>query len=71
MDSHLRIKKFSHYEGSFCFCLGETLSKLEDDPDKRLISSCVDKVIIPKLSGLVSTGYDPLSTSQTNKLVGE
>jgi len=47
----------------------ETVAKLELDPDRKLMSMCVEKVLIPKLIGLVRAGYDPVSTSQTMRFV--
>jgi len=48
---------------------GETIDMLEVDPDRKLLSNCVEKVMLPKLIGLVRSGYDPVSTSQTLRLV--
>lgn len=48
---------------------GETLAELEVDPDRKLLSNCVEKVMLPKLIGLVRSGYDPVSSSQTLRLV--
>ncbi|XP_071955937.1 PAX3- and PAX7-binding protein 1-like [Antedon mediterranea] len=40
-----------------------------DDPDLELIPNIVDKFVIPKLCGLVENVWDPMSTSQTHRLV--
>lgn len=45
----------------------ETLSK---DPDIALLPTLVDKLIIPKLAQIVDRVWDPLSSSQTLRLVG-
>lgn len=48
----------------------ETESTLAKDPDVHLIPNIVEKILIPKLSNLVDTTWDPLSSSQTLRLVG-
>ena len=48
----------------------ETESSLSADPDRRLVSIVVEKVVLPKVTGLVKVAYDPLSTSQTSRLTG-
>ena len=49
---------------------GDTFSDFCSDPDRQLVSACCEKVVLPKLVGIVRASYDPLSTTQTNKLVG-
>ena len=41
----------------------------ELDPDRNLISSCSEKIILPRLVTIVKSSYDPMSTSQTRNLV--
>ncbi len=53
-----------HYEPS------ETEEILAKDPDRRLVSLVVEKVILPKVTRLVRLAYDPLSTTQTLRLTG-
>ena len=43
---------------------------LQRDPDDRLITSVVEKIIIPKLTTIVQKIWDPLSTSQSLRLIG-
>ncbi|RZC39690.1 PAX3- and PAX7-binding protein 1 [Asbolus verrucosus] len=43
---------------------------LAQDPDINLLPTIVEKIIIPKLTQLVDRCWDPLSNSQTLKLVG-
>jgi len=54
------------------YCLGpkETLDEFSEDPDRLLLSSIAEKVVMAKLAGIVRSGYDPVSTNQTNRLVG-
>ncbi|XP_062609801.1 PAX3- and PAX7-binding protein 1-like [Saccostrea cucullata] len=49
------------------FKLQETISKGDDDV--RLLPSIVEKVILPKLTVLAESVWDPLSTTQTSRLV--
>nr|XP_022293371.1 PAX3- and PAX7-binding protein 1-like isoform X2 [Crassostrea virginica] len=49
------------------FKLTETIAK--EDDDVRLLPSIVEKVVLPKLSALAESVWDPLSTSQTSRLV--
>ena len=49
---------------------GDVFSEFSSDPDRLLVSACCEKVVLPKLVGIVRASYDPLSTTQTNKLVG-
>ncbi|CAG9863520.1 unnamed protein product [Phyllotreta striolata] len=48
----------------------ETEETLAKDPDISLLPSLIDKIIIPKLTQLVDRCWDPLSSSQTLRLVG-
>ncbi|XP_061176803.1 PAX3- and PAX7-binding protein 1-like [Saccostrea echinata] len=49
------------------FKLQETISKGDDDA--RLLPSIVEKVILPKLTVLAESVWDPLSITQTSRLV--
>lgn len=40
-----------------------------DDVDTYLLPAIVEKVVLPKLTGLAENVWDPLSTSQTSRLV--
>eukprot|EP00092_Neocalanus_flemingeri_P000916 GFUD01000974.1.p1 GENE.GFUD01000974.1~~GFUD01000974.1.p1 ORF type:complete len:671 (-),score=245.90 GFUD01000974.1:43-2055(-) len=55
---------------TYAVSLDENFSKFETDPDRNLLSTCCEKVILPKLVNIVRSSYDPVSTTQTNKLVG-
>ena len=48
----------------------ETEEQLAVDPDVRLVPVLVEKIILPKITEIIETCWDPLSTSQTLKLVG-
>ena len=43
---------------------------LKDDPDSKLLSLVIEKVVIVRVMNFVRSAYDPLSTSQTLKLTG-
>ncbi|XP_064614574.1 PAX3- and PAX7-binding protein 1-like [Liolophura sinensis] len=45
------------------------LHRVDDDDDVKLLPSIVDKVLVPKLTALVESVWDPMSTSQTSRLV--
>ena len=47
----------------------ETESRLQKDPDRRLLSLVIEKVVLPKVTSVVKSAYDPMSTSQTIKVV--
>ena len=51
-------------------CLDENFSEFEADQDRKLLSACCEKVVLPKVVNIVRSSYDPVSTMQTNKLVG-
>ena len=63
MEWHRALSTF-HWSSS------ETEAELSSDPDRRLVSTTVEKVLLPKVTGLVRVAYDPLSTSQTTALTG-
>ncbi|XP_016058023.1 PREDICTED: GC-rich sequence DNA-binding factor 2 isoform X1 [Miniopterus natalensis] len=44
-------------------------SKKEDSSDKKILSSIINKTIIPRLTDFVEFIWDPLSTSQTTSLI--
>ncbi|XP_053692746.1 PAX3- and PAX7-binding protein 1 [Sabethes cyaneus] len=47
----------------------ETEISLAEDPDVRLIPTLIEKIVLPKLTALIEQVWDPLSTTQTLKLV--
>ncbi|XP_058119129.1 PAX3- and PAX7-binding protein 1 isoform X2 [Anopheles coustani] len=48
---------------------GATEDELAEDPDVRLVPTLVEKIFLPKLTALVEQCWDPLSTTQTFRLV--
>lgn len=47
----------------------DTEESMIKDPDLRLIPTLIEKVILPRLTELIEKCWDPLSTTQTLKLV--
>ena len=43
---------------------------LKSDPDYKLLSLVIEKVVVVRVTNFVKAAYDPLSTSQTLKLTG-
>ena len=52
------------------FCLDENFSEFDADQDRNLLSACCEKVVLPKLVSIVRSCYDPVSTMQTDNLIG-
>lgn len=48
----------------------ETEESLLNDPDVKFVPSVVEKIILPKITEHIENCWDPLSTTQTFKLVG-
>ncbi|XP_020282805.1 PAX3- and PAX7-binding protein 1 isoform X2 [Pseudomyrmex gracilis] len=48
----------------------ETEESLRRDPDIKLIPLTIEKIVIPKLTSIIEKVWDPMSTSQTLRLVG-
>ena len=48
----------------------DNIHLLRDDPDSKLLSLVIEKVVIARVTNFVRSAYDPLSTSQTLKLTG-
>ncbi|XP_071999793.1 intron Large complex component GCFC2 [Engystomops pustulosus] len=53
----------------FCFSKHEQENNLEDDPDHKVLNAVIEKTVIPKVSGLVERVWDPMSSTQTVRLV--
>ena len=54
---------------TFALSEDDKFQQWETDPDRNLISSCCEKVVLPRLVTIVKGSYDPMSSSQTNNLV--
>ena len=62
--------EWHHSLSTYHWSSSETEGSLSVDPDRRLVSVMVEKVVLPKVTGLVRAAYDPLSSSQTQRLTG-
>ena len=54
---------------TFALAESDKFQQWETDPDRNLISSCCEKVILPRLGAIVKCSYDPMSSTQTSNLV--
>uniref|UniRef100_A0A1L8DHS0 Putative transcriptional regulator binding to the gc-rich sequence n=1 Tax=Nyssomyia neivai TaxID=330878 RepID=A0A1L8DHS0_9DIPT len=54
----------------YSFVESETEESLSIDPDVTLVPVVVEKIILPKLTEQIENCWDPMSTSQTLRLVG-
>ena len=50
---------------TFGYLPSESEDSLASDPDRRLMSLIVEKVVLPKITAVVNCSYDPMSTTQT------
>lgn len=48
---------------------GETEDSLANDPDVRLMPVLIEKIVLPKITEIVETCWDPMSSTQTLRLV--
>lgn len=66
------IERMDWYQSvmGYAFDANETEESLQDDPDVRLMPTIVEKIVLPKITELIETSWDPLSTTKTLKLVG-
>lgn len=65
------IDTMDWYETVMCYAYAtdETEQSLQNDPDVRLMPSIIEKIILPKITELIETSWDPLSTTKTVALV--
>ncbi|CAD7093535.1 unnamed protein product [Hermetia illucens] len=71
-ESYQEIEKMEWY--STCMRFGyskdESEESLSSDPDLRLVPSIIEKVVLPKLTEIIENCWDPLSSSQTLRIIG-
>jgi GC-rich sequence DNA-binding factor len=70
-DYYEEIEKMKWYHPLVMYCRmeNETEESLKNDPDVFLIPTVIEKFILPKLIKIIDECFDPLSTTQTLKLV--
>nr|CAD7591097.1 unnamed protein product [Timema genevievae] len=72
LQESVEFERHKWYDTLLLYGLKESENEelLRQDPDLRLVPTIVEKVILPKLTQLVEAQWDPLSTSQSLRLVG-
>ncbi|XP_018323423.1 PAX3- and PAX7-binding protein 1 [Agrilus planipennis] len=72
LTESMELEKLDWYRTLALYGLhdNETENDLNKDPDVSLLPKVIDKVVVPKLTQLVDRCWDPLSSSQTLRLVG-
>lgn len=65
------LERMEWYEDvmHYGFDPSESEATLIDDPDVRLVPTLIEKLVLPKITELIETCWDPLSSSQTLKIV--
>jgi len=66
-DTHISSNGMKHKESTE---QKDRITILKDDPDAKLLSLVIEKVVVVRVTNFVRSAYDPLSTSQTLKLTG-
>ena len=73
IDSHQDTSMPSNGDGVKVDCDSDVEEKkkmLKSDPDSKLLSLVIEKVVVVRITNFVRSAYDPLSTTQTLKLTG-
>uniref|UniRef100_T1P7K3 GC-rich sequence DNA-binding factor-like protein n=1 Tax=Musca domestica TaxID=7370 RepID=T1P7K3_MUSDO len=66
------IEKLNWYPACILYAWNENESEesLRQDPDVNLVPTLIEKIILPKITDIVTHCWDPLSTTQTLRLIG-
>ncbi|XP_017083503.1 LOW QUALITY PROTEIN: PAX3- and PAX7-binding protein 1 [Drosophila eugracilis] len=72
LDEYADIENMRWYQACMLYACqpGETMEQLKNDPDANLVPALIEKIVLPKVTALVTECWDPLSTTQTLRLVG-
>ena len=70
LTEHSPLKTMPWYRTLALYGLNQSKSELAEDPDRKLLSLVIEKVIVVKITNFVKSAYDPLSSVQTLKLTG-
>ncbi|KAH8265209.1 hypothetical protein KR038_001439 [Drosophila bunnanda] len=72
LDEYADIENMRWYQACMLYACqpDETVDQLKNDPDVNLVPALIEKIILPKVTALVTECWDPLSTTQTLRLVG-
>lgn len=55
----------------YSYTENETVEDLMIDPDVKLVPTIIEKIHIPKITEFVENIWDPMSTTETLRLVGQ
>ncbi|XP_019844328.2 PAX3- and PAX7-binding protein 1 isoform X2 [Bactrocera dorsalis] len=72
LDEYKDIEKMNWYSACMLYAGGEdeTEATLRLDPDINLVPTIIEKIVLPKMTDIVNQCWDPLSTTQTLRLIG-
>ncbi|XP_017042677.1 PAX3- and PAX7-binding protein 1 isoform X2 [Drosophila ficusphila] len=72
LDVYADIENMRWYQACMLYACrpDETVDQLKNDPDVNLVPALIEKIVLPKVTALVTECWDPLSTTQTLRLVG-
>ncbi|XP_034485119.1 PAX3- and PAX7-binding protein 1 isoform X1 [Drosophila innubila] len=72
LEEYTDIETMHWYQACmlYAFQPDETVERLKQDPDVNLVPSLIEKIVLPKVNSLVTECWDPLSTTQTLRLIG-
>ncbi|KAH8359818.1 hypothetical protein KR093_009032 [Drosophila rubida] len=72
LEEYADIETMQWYQACmlYAFESQETIEHLKQDPDVNLVPSLIEKIVLPKVNSLVTECWDPLSTTQTLRLIG-
>ncbi|KMZ01934.1 PAX3- and PAX7-binding protein 1 isoform X1 [Drosophila simulans] len=72
LDEYEDIENMRWYQACMLYAsqADETVEQLKIDPDINLVPALIEKIVLPKVTALVTECWDPLSTTQTLRLVG-
>ena len=76
LQEHCNIETMDWYNSLVSFSMpddedeDESFSDFEKDPDRKFLTLVVEKVLVVKMTAIISATYDAMSTTQTLKLTG-
>lgn len=72
LEDCIDFEQMEWYKTAIGYALNadEKEEALLDDPDIRMLPTIIEKIILPKITEFIETCWDPLSTTETLKLVG-
>ncbi|XP_068151990.1 PAX3- and PAX7-binding protein 1 isoform X1 [Drosophila tropicalis] len=72
LDEYVDLETMHWYQSCMLYACqaDESMEQLKNDPDVNLVPVLIERIILPKVTSLVTECWDPLSTTQTLRLVG-